>query len=147
MTPLVTSVPALATAPAAVETAASFNPTDLDRLRELIQSTAAQTANPTGTATAIDGALGETAVQGASRSFGDSILEGVMRFGSNYQNSMRSIETRLQDVVRSDSTGLTNFSEILALQVDVSKWSMSVMGVDNAAKAGSNTIKELSRGG
>ena len=50
-------------------------------------------------------------------------------------------------VVRTESAGLTNFSEILALQIDVSKWSMSVMGVDNASKAGSNTIKELSHGG
>jgi hypothetical protein len=86
-------------------------------------------------------------VEGVRRTFGDTILEGMMRFGNNYQSSLRAIEGRLQDVVKSEGSGLTNFSEILALQIDVSKWSMSVMGVDNAAKAGANTVKELSRGG
>lgn len=146
MTPVAPVVPLPAAAAAAPLDAASFNPSDLERLRELLQATASQTANPQGVfpPTALDGTA---AVSATTRSFGDSILEGVMRFGSNYQNSVKSIEGRLQEVVRNDSAGLTNFSELLALQVDVSKWSMSVMGVDNASKAGANTIKELSRGG
>jgi hypothetical protein len=142
MTPVAAPVPLPAAVPRAAELPSSFNPTDLDRLRALIQSTAAQTANPlgaTGTADAV------ATIEG--RSFGDSILTGMLRFSEGYQSSMRSIETRLEDIVRTDSAGLTNFPEILALQIDVSKWSMSVMGVDNASKAGSNTIKELSRGG
>lgn len=145
MTPVAPTIPLPAAVTSPVE-AAAFNPSDLDRLRELLQSTASQTVNPGG----IGGVAtpeSVTGVNGANRSFGDSILESVMRFGSNYQNSMKTIETRLQDVVRNDSNGLTNFSDLIALQIDVSKWSMSVMGVDNAAKAGSNTIKELSRGG
>jgi hypothetical protein len=144
MTPLSTPVvPAAVVNPALAEPAAvaSFNDSDLARLRELIQSTAAQTANPGGVP-ATGGA-----VEGTAASLGDSILAGMMRFGSNYQQSMRAIETRLEGVVAKESSGLSNFSEILALQVDVSKWSMSVMGVDNASKAGANTIKELSRGG
>lgn len=123
----------------------TFNPSDLDRLRELIQATASQTANPAGVP-AIDGANLDAPKVGAP-SLGDSILEGVLRFSNNYQSSMHSIEDRLREVVRTEGSGLTNFSDILALQIDVSKWSMSVMGVDNASKAGSNTIKELSRGG
>ncbi len=144
MTPVVTSAPAIAITTNPTPPADTFNPGDLDRLRELIQSTASQTVNPNSILP--PSATNEAgSVQG--RSLGDSILEGVLRFGNNYENSMHSIESRLQDVVKTEGTGLTNFSEILALQIDVSKWSMSVMGVDNASKAGSNTIKELSRGG
>jgi hypothetical protein len=136
-------VPMAVASPALAEpaVAASFNDSDLARLRELIQSTASQTANPGGAPPVAD------AAEGVAPSFGDSILAGMMRFGNNYQSSMRAIETRLQEVVANESAGLSSFSEILALQVDVSKWSMSVMGVDNASKAGANTIKELSRGG
>ncbi len=133
-----------AAAPAVLEPAPSFNPTDLDRLRTLIQSTASQTANPLGLAPVAP--VGTDAVA-KTRSFGDSVLESALRFGDNYKSSMSAIETRLQEVVKNDSAGLANFSDILALQVDVAKWSMSVMGVDNASKAGTNTIKELSRGG
>jgi hypothetical protein len=147
MTPIATSTPAVAaTQAAALEPVAAFNPTDLEKLRALIQSAAAQTANPVGV-TPIEGALLDGATNVTTRSLGDSILESVLRFGNNYQSSMASIETRLQEVVRTESAGLSNFSDILALQIDVAKWSMSVMGVDNASKAGSNTIKELSRGG
>jgi hypothetical protein len=136
-------VPVAAANPALAEpvAAASFNESDLARLRELIQATAAQTANPAG----VPAPAG--AVDGVVPSLGESILSGMMRFGSSYQDSMRAIETRLEGVVAKESSGLSNFSEILSLQVDVSKWSMSVMGVDNASKAGANTIKELSRGG
>ncbi len=141
MTPVALSLPPAAIAtPAALEPINQFNPSDLERLRALVQATATQTANPGGPAIALDGPA-------ATRSFGDSILESMMKFTDNYQSSMHSIEARLQEVVKSDSKSLTNFSDILALQVDVAKWSMSGMGVDNASKAGSNTIKELSRGG
>ncbi len=149
MTPVALNIPVAVASPTAIEPAATFNPSDLDRLRTLIQSTASQTANPLGSASALEAnaAVNNTISATGPRSFGDSILEGVLRFGNNYQTSMSSIETRLQDVVSKGSTGLSNFSDILALQVDVAKWSMSVMGVDNASKAGTNTIKELSRGG
>jgi hypothetical protein len=144
MIPITAPVPVAVAAPAAIEPAPSFNESDLARLRELIQSAASQTANPQGLTPATDPT---GAVEGVRRTFGDTILEGMMRFGNNYQSSLSAIEGRLQDVVKSEGSGLTNFSEILALQIDVSKWSMSVMGVDNAAKAGANTVKELSRGG
>jgi len=147
MTPVAAPASTLVLTPNTIEPADSFSPTDLDRLRTLIQSTASQTANPLGVPPLVDASLASGPTPATGRSLGDSILESVFRFGNNYQNSMHSIETRLQDVVRTEGSGLTNFSEILALQVDVSKWSMSVMGVDNASKAGSNTIKELSRGG
>jgi hypothetical protein len=140
MTPVALSAPPVGVASPALEPLAQFNPSDLDRLRALVQAAATQTANPAGPALALD-------APAATRSFGDSILEGMLRFTDNYKSSMSSIETRLQGIVKTDSAGLSNFSEILALQVDVAKWSMSVMGVDNASKAGSNTIKELSRGG
>lgn len=143
MTPV--AGPAVASTSRTLEAERTFNPTDLDRLRELIKNTATETANPQGVPPAAD--TGNPATAPKVRTLGDSILEGVLRFGNNYQSSMQSIDSRLQDVVRTEGTGLTNFSEILALQIDVSKWSMSVMGVDNASKAGSNTIKELSRGG
>jgi hypothetical protein len=146
MTPIVAPAPIVAATPAAIEPIAAFNPTDLEKLRQLIQSAASQTANPAGVAP-IDGTLADGVTKVGGRSFGDSILEGVLRFGNNYQSSMKSIDTRLQEVVRTESNGLSNFSDILALQIDVAKWSMSVMGVDNASKAGANTIKELSRGG
>jgi hypothetical protein len=70
----------------------------------------------------------------------------MMSFRSEYQESVKSINHRLEGVSRNEMAGLNNFSEILSLQVDIGKWSMSVMGVDNATKAGTNTIKELSRG-
>jgi hypothetical protein len=146
MTPAAISAPVVASTAPALEPLAQFNPSDLERLRNLIQATAAQTANPQGlSVTAANAAGGVTPVQGAS--FGDSILQGLLRFGEGYQSSMKSIEGRLQEVARADPTSLANFADIMALQIDVSKWSMSVMGVDNASKAGSNTIKELSRGG
>jgi hypothetical protein len=147
MTPIAATPPIAVTTPSPVEPVASFNPTDLDRLRELIQSAASQTANPLGSTPALAVSAADAVGKPTGRSFGDTILEGVLRFGNNYESSMHSIETRLQEVVRTESSGLTNFSDILALQIDVSKWSMSVMGVDNASKAGSNTIKELSHGG
>lgn len=143
MTPVAATPPLPAPSALQGPAAPSFSPSDLDRLRELIQATASQTANPAGPAPFASGATPPV----GGRSLGDSILDGVLNFSRNYQSSMHAIESRLQEVVKTDSAGLTNLSDIVALQIDVSKWSMSVMGVDNASKAGSNTIKELSRGG
>lgn len=139
------TVPA-SVSPALTPVPSSFQAEDLARLRELIQATASQTANPLGVHPATPMPAGPTeAVQPGG--LGDSILQGILRFGDGYQKSMSTIDTRLREVTQADSNGLANFGEILALQVDVARWSMSVMGVDNASKAGSNTIKELSRGG
>ncbi|MEY4940347.1 MAG: hypothetical protein RIQ93_2082 [Verrucomicrobiota bacterium] len=143
MTPLVGNVPVALTAAALPEPLAPSSASDLDRLRSLIQSTASQTANPAGNVAAPDLAV----PPGASRSLGDSILQGMLAFGEKYQNSMKMIDTRVKDVVGEKGDGLNNFSDLISLQIDVSKWSMSVTGVDNAAKAGTNTIKELSKGG
>lgn len=143
MTPLVGNVPVALTATALPEPFAPSSASDLDRLRSLIQSTASQIANPAGNVAALD--LVASVVP--SRSLGDSILQGMMSFGDKYQNSMEEISARVKDVAGPKAEGLSNFSDILALQIDVSKWSMSVTGVDNAAKAGTNTIKELSKGG
>ena len=137
-------ISATVTPAAAVEAISSLPSTDLDRLRSLLQQTASQTANPRANLPVPEAVAG-VATEG-TRSFGDSILEGVMRFRTGYQNSVNSINHRLEAVSQNEMSGLNNFSEILSLQVDVSKWSMSVMGVDNASKAGTNTVKELSRG-
>ncbi len=139
------SVPLSAAAPAPVETLATSSPTDLDRLRSLMQSAASQTANPIGTAVPLEAATG-TAPAAATRSFGDSILDGMLKFRTNYQSSIDSINTQVTSLARNEAAGLNDFSEIMALQINVSKWSMSVQGVDNASKAGANTVKELSRG-
>lgn len=144
MTPLVGNVPATLTAAAFPEPLAPSSASDLDRLRSLIQSTASQTANPAGNVAALELAAATT---GAPRSLGDSILQGMLSFGDKYHQSMKLIETRVKDVVGAKGDGLNNFADLMSLQIDVSKWSMSVTGVDNAAKAGTNTIKELSKGG
>ena len=83
------SVPLSAANPAPIETLAASSPTDLDRLRSLMQSAASQTANPIGTAAQL-----ETAPVAATRSFGDSILDGMLKFRSNYQSSIDSINLR-----------------------------------------------------
>jgi hypothetical protein len=141
---LAVPVPTTAVAPVAPAAIPALEATDLERLRSLLQQTAAQTANPNSGLPA-PGAVTEVAAEGA-RSFGDSILQGMMSFRSEYQDSVKSINQRLVGVSQNEMAGLNNFSEILSLQVDIGKWSMSVMGVDNATKAGTNTIKELSRG-
>jgi hypothetical protein len=143
MSVVAATLPVAVSAPAAAEASTAFNHTDLDRLRSLLQQTASQTANP-GQTLPTSEVIAEAAT--APRSFGDSILDGIMRFRGEYQKSVESINTRVSQLSENETAGLNNFSEILSLQVDVSKWSMSVMGVDNASKAGTNTIKELSRG-
>jgi hypothetical protein len=139
------SVPLSAAGPAPLEALATSSATDLDRLRSLIQSAASQTANPIGTAAPLEAATG-TVPAAATRSFGDSILDGMLKFRSNYQNSIDSINTQVNTLATNEAAGLNDFAEIMALQINVSKWSMSVQGVDNASKAGANTVKELSRG-
>jgi len=130
--------------PSQLEVSDAVNSADLDKLRSLLQSTVSQTVNPPGLGSAVDEVASSSAV---ARTFGDSIIEGMLRFSSNHQEAMRTIESRLEKVAGNEAAGLNNFSEVLALQIDVSKWSMSVTGVDNASKAAANTVKELSRGG
>lgn len=137
-------IPAAVTGPATPAAMPALEATDLDRLRSLLQQTAAQTANPNPGVPAPE-AVTEVAGEG-TRTFGDSILQGMMSFRSGYQESVQSINHRLKGISGNEMAGLNNFSEILSLQMDIGKWSMSVMGVDNATKAGTNTIKELSRG-
>jgi hypothetical protein len=143
MTTLAVGAPLAVTTPVALEPVVAANPTDLDRLRSLIQATASQTANPLGSSAA----MAETTAATGGKTLGDSILQGVLRFGDHYQHSMQAIDTRVQEIMGNEAAGLNNFSDLIALQIDVSKWTMPVMGVDNASKAGANTIKELSKGG
>ena len=137
-------IPAAVTGPVTPAAIPALEATDLDRLRSLLQQTAAQTANPNPGVPAPE-AVTEVAGEGTG-TFGDSILQGLMSFRSGYQESVQSINHRLKGISGNEMAGLNNFSEILSLQMDIGKWSMSVMGVDNATKAGTNTIKELSRG-
>lgn len=140
--PSTVALPVSATVTAATTPAAipALEATDLERLRSLLQQTASQTVNPTATPPAPEVAGERT------RSLGDSILEGMMRFREGYHDQVRSINQRIEGVAQNEMAGLNDFSQIMSLQIDVSKWSMAVMGVDNASKAGTNTIKELSRG-
>lgn len=117
------------------------SPQDLERLRSLVAGT-----QPAGENIAVTTAT-ETG-SGGMRTFGDSILEGVAKFNSGYNDSLSSITHRLEHIASTDPMKIGNdFGEIMALQVEVARWTMSVMGVDNASKAGTNTIKELSKGG
>lgn len=122
-------------------TVQASSPQDLERLRSLVAGTQPAGENIAVTAAAQTGS-------GAMRTFGDSILEGVARFNSGYNDSLSSITHRLEYIASTDPMKIGNdFGEIMALQVEVARWTMSVMGVDNASKAGTNTIKELSKGG
>jgi hypothetical protein len=79
---------------------------------------------------------------------GDSILDGVAKFNTGYNDSLDNITNKLEHIASTDPLELgSNFGELMALQVEIARWTMSVMGVDNASKAGTNTIKELSKGG
>ncbi len=115
---------------------------DLDRLRSLVagDQPGGETISP-ATATAQVESAG-------MKTFGDSILEVVAKFNSGYNDSLSSITSKLEHISNTDATSLgNNFGQIMELQVEVARWSMSVMGVDNASKAGTNTVKELSKGG
>lgn len=115
---------------------------DVDRLRALVAGT-----QPTGETININPPANHIE-QGGFRTMGDSILDGVAKFNSGYNDSLSSITNKLEHIASTDPLELgSNFGELMALQVEVARWTMSVMGVDNASKAGTNTIKELSKGG
>jgi hypothetical protein len=115
---------------------------DLDRLRAIvagIQPTG-ENINLTPPTTKVE--------QGGFRTMGDSILDGVAKFNTGYNDSLDNITNKLEHITNTDPLELgSNFGELMALQVEIARWTMSVMGVDNASKAGTNTIKELSKGG
>ena len=117
---------------------------DLERLRGLVSevSSQMQTEPLSG-----GGNVGEV-TDSAFRSPGDAILDGIFQLKQGYNQSLESIETRLGHLAEGNPMAIGNdFSDTIALQLDVARWSMSVMGVDNSSKAGTNTIKELSKGG
>ncbi len=128
--------------PTAITTQAS-SAQDLDRLRSLVSGVTAPGANAQAPAT---GPVTETESSGF-RSLGDSILEGVAKFNKGYNESLSGINAKVQEIASGDAVDFgNNFGEVMALQVEIAQWTMSVMGVDNASKAGTNTIKELSKG-
>lgn len=123
-------------------TAQASNAYDVDRLRALVAG-----VQPSGEAVTAMPPVTETS-QGGFNTIGDSILQGVAKFNSGYNDSLDNINTKLQHISSTNPLELgSNFGELLELQVEVARWTMSVMGVDNASKAGTNTIKELSKGG
>ena len=137
-----TSVQPLAEAPEGISSS-----TDLERLRALIAEVGGtQDAN-------IAEAAAASEVQGVSqtemRAPGDAILEGISGLKDGYHGTLDAIENRLQVISNGDPSAAlgSDFSQIMGLQLDIARWTMSVMGVDNSTKAGTNTIKELSKGG
>lgn len=143
MTPIVALAAPVATplASAAPITPQASSAYDVERLRGLIAG-----VQPAGENVDLTPPPVTQIEEGGFVTLGDSILQGVAKFNSGYNDSLEGINKRLQSV--SDPTAFGNdFGEIMALQVEVARWSMSVMGVDNASKAGTNTIKELSKGG
>jgi hypothetical protein len=125
-------------------TAQASSAQDLERLRTLVQGVQAPAANAQVTATP---PVAETEKIGF-RSLGDSILDGMAKFNAGYNDSLNGINAKVQEISESDPVDFgNNFGEVVALQVEIAQWTMSVMGVDNASKAGTNTIKELSKGG
>ncbi|GAA5149746.1 hypothetical protein GCM10023213_47860 [Prosthecobacter algae] len=146
MTPVVLSA---ASAPAALTqslpvTLAASSSADLDRLRTLVAGVQPTGENVQVGLTPPPGKIEESGF----RTLGDSILEGVAKFNSGYNDSLSNITTKLEHISANDPLQLgNNFGELMSLQVEVARWTMSVMGVDNASKAGTNTIKELSKGG
>lgn len=146
MTPVVLSA---ASAPAALPqplpvTLAASSSADLDRLRTLVAGVQPMGENLQTGLTPPPGKIEESGF----RTLGDSILEGVAKFNSGYNDSLSNITAKLEHISANDPLQLgNNFGELMSLQVEVARWTMSVMGVDNASKAGTNTIKELSKGG
>ncbi len=145
MTPI--AIAAAAPAPAAFTQALPVtvqvsSAADVDRLRALVAG-----IQPTGEK--VDLTPPTTKVdEGGFRTMGDSILEGVAKFNTGYNDSLDNITQKLEHISSTDPLELgSNFGELMALQVEIARWTMSVMGVDNASKAGTNTIKELSKGG
>lgn len=114
---------------------------DVERLRALVAG-----VQPAGETLAVNAPL--QVQEGGFRTLGDSILDGVAKFNTGYNDSLDNITQKLEHIASTDPLELgSNFGELMALQVEVARWTMSVMGVDNASKAGTNTIKELSKGG
>lgn len=138
-----TAVAATAAVPAPLGVS---SPQDLEQLRAMIASTAAPSVAPVQAPAAPAAAA---AVEPTKfNTLGDSILDGISHFNTGYHDSLSTINSRLEHISSTGPLKLgSDFGEIMALQVEVARWSMSVMGVDNASKAGTNTIKELSRGG
>lgn len=148
MTPV--AIAAAAPAPAAfsqtlpVNTPAS-SMADVDRLRALVAGVQPVGGDGAGVPPVNQNSQVE---QGGFRTLGDSILEGVSKFNLGYNDSLNGITTKIEEISRADPLQLgNNFGEIMSLQIEIARWTMSVMGVDNASKAGTNTIKELSKGG
>ncbi|HSJ01067.1 MAG: hypothetical protein ACAI34_18535 [Verrucomicrobium sp.] len=120
------------------------SPQDLEQLRTLIASTSGPA--PAQAPAAPSQAAPSTEV--TPTTLGDSILNGLTNFNSGYNHGLESINTRINHLASTDPLKLgMDFGEVMALQIEVTQWSMSVTGMDNASKAGTNTIKELSRGG
>jgi len=147
MTPIAFSAAAQVSAPAAFGpplpvTLQASSAADLDRLRSLVAG-----VQPAGENVAVQPPVTQMEPTGF-RTLGDSILDGVAKFNSGYNDSLGNINAKLEQIAATNPLNLgTDFGEIMALQVEVARWTMSVMGVDNASKAGTNTIKELSKGG
>ena len=120
---------------------------DVDRLKQLVdQHAAANSAS--GTPGVQDVGQVQATSDTQQRTIGDSILESIVNFKSGYTESLGQIEGRLQKVADMDPHNFgAQMTELVTLQMDVARWSMSVTGVDNASKAATNTVKELSRGG
>lgn len=145
MTPVVLS--AAAPAPSVLAQPLPVDPqvssaTDLERLRSLVAN-----VQPSGQTVQAAPAPAKIEESGF-RTLGDSILSGVAKFNSGYNDSLSNITAKLEHIAATNPLDIgNNFGEVMALQVEVARWTMSVMGVDNASKAGTNTIKELSKGG
>jgi hypothetical protein len=145
MTPI--AIAAAAPAPAAFSqmmpvTVQASSAADLDRLRALVAG-----IQPSGENVDFIPPTNKTESSGF-RTMGESILDGVAKFNTGYNDSLSNITNKLEHIASTDPLELgSNFGELMALQVEIARWTMSVMGVDNASKAGTNTIKELSKGG
>lgn len=120
------------------------SPQDLERLRELVSGVSSRMEAVPSPGVGDIGGVSEAVL----RSPGDAILDGISRMKQGYEQSLESIENRLGALADGDPMAIGNdFADTVALQLDVARWSMSVMGIDNSSKAGTNTIKELSKGG
>jgi hypothetical protein len=141
---VVTNTVANQAAPVTKAAAEQVNPTDVERLRSLIASGAQQ--NTAQQVPATHSVQPTNTDSGATR-LGDSILHGIVNFNSGYHDQMSEIGDRLTKVSQTDPAHFgSNFGDVMALQMEIAQWSMSVMGVDNASKAGTNTVNQLSRG-
>lgn len=123
------------------------SPQDLERLRELVSGVSSRMEAVPSPGVGDIGDIGGVS-ESVLRSPGDAILDGISRMKQGYEQSLESIENRLGALADGDPMAIGNdFADTVALQLDVARWSMSVMGIDNSSKAGTNTIKELSKGG